>query len=73
MPVLRGKHNKPTGTASAKSAKHVPTHGGPQTGNGFTAQGRKPKASEVKTQGAAPGSASRLRSIADIFRGKHGA
>jgi hypothetical protein len=59
--TLRGKHNQPAGTKSAKATKHVPTHGGPQTGNGFTAQGRKPKAAEIKTRGTAPGSESRLR------------
>lgn len=48
MAALRGKHNKAAGTASAKSAGKVPKHGGPQTGNGYTAQGRKPKASETR-------------------------
>lgn len=58
---LRGKHNQPAGTPPAKGGKRVPTHGGPQTGNGFTAQGRKPKTSELTNQGNVPGQQSRLR------------
>lgn len=61
MGILRGKHNKPAGTASAQSAGKVPRHGGPQTGNGFTAQGRKPKASEIVNRGNVDGQKSRLR------------
>jgi hypothetical protein len=60
--ALRGKRNQPAGTPPAKgTAGAIPRHGGPQTGNGHTAQGRKPQASEIVNRGNVDGQKSRLR------------
>jgi hypothetical protein len=44
--TARGKHENPG--KSAKNTKHVPKHGGPQTGTGYTAGGSKPDKVEDK-------------------------
>lgn len=44
---------------------------GPETGNGYTASTGRGKPDKVVFQGAAPGSKSRLRTIADVLTGKH--
>lgn len=59
--TARGRHEKPAGTPAAKESRHIPTHGGPQTGNGIIGHGSKPRAAEIKSQGTAPGHHSRLR------------
>jgi hypothetical protein len=46
--TARGKHETGKDSKPTSDPKHVNRHGGPQTGNGYTATGRKPKAEEIK-------------------------
>jgi hypothetical protein len=64
------KKHKGNGTGNADQG--AGRRRGPETGNGFTASTGRGKPGKVVMQGPAiAGKASRLRAIADVFRGKH--
>ncbi len=48
---ITGKHGKNTGDRTAAQSKHVPRHGGPQTGDGRLPQGAKPQLRDVQVPG----------------------
>lgn len=62
---------KHKGNGTGRDSQGTGRRRGPETGTGFTASTGHGKPDKVVYQGTVPGQKSRLRTIADVFRGKH--
>lgn len=67
---ITGRHGKQTGKTTAGHTKHVPNHGGPQTGTGRYAQGEKPHRADLNIPGVTGKAAKLSIRILRVMRGK---